>query len=600
MEENNQTNELTVNTVDTDTLSVNTVDINSSTVSEEIPEMITNDTIDTNVDSNIAGFDYTSISNNSDIPSFEPEPVDNIAGIPSFETNNQPAIEAEKNNPTSINDIINYDNSTVGAALTNNVETNQVVIQATNEPIVNSVPVEQITQPVFQESTGTIENIPVEQSAQAVQTGDIPVEQVTTNPIIQTVTEEAISTEPVYSDNIDYSNQIANIQTQSSLDLPIETLPAPEEISATELAPMNMEEPVSTNTEIDIIDNKINPSTLFNTDINSETGIESPSELSNTPTMFEYQNNIQDKNLSGVSRDDLIGTYTGNNNTVTGENVSLSFEDQINNAQDLNTYVQKPKNNTPVMPVVTTQPVYNSNIPSSLTTPTPVVQQKVTPVNNTTKDTEISKSLHSNSTGPSPFKEKSSIAPKIAFFMLYLIVLGVLGYLAYNWYTNKKQIQLRKSNVELALGSSYQEIIYIEGVPQKNDDYDWKIADDKIVSVTDGKIKGLSIGETTIDVVGKKNKKSYTIVVNVVDLKIESLTVDKTEQQISSSRTYTITPIINGQSKTIVDLDWKSSNKEIAEVNNEGLVTPHKKGSVTITISAPNTDKSVDVLLEIN
>ena len=527
MEENNQTNELTVNTVN----------INPVTQTEEIPEMITNDgEVDNTIPNNIEGFNYNSISTNSDIPSFEPEPVDNIAGIPSFETTtNQARV------------TITYDDTNVGSTLSNNVEANSVVLNATS---------------------------------------DIPTTSVVETPVVPETPAVVLPTEPI-AENTEIQLEP---QVQTALTEPIGAMPEP---VSTDVIPTNEETPVSEPVDDSIIDNKIDPSTLFGVDINTETGIESPTELSNTPQMFEYQNNIQDKSMAGVNRDELLDNYSGGINYQAGDSVATTFEEQISNAQDLNVMSPAPVVETPVPQA----PVYNTTAVAPVVT-APV--QNTTPINYAPKDPLILKNPNNNSTGPSPFKQKSPWPHRIAFAFIYLVVIAVVAMLGYKVYNSKQQMQLRKSNIQLALGSSYQEIIYIKGERQNNADYEWKIADEKVVSVNDGKIKGLTEGETTIDVVSKKTKQSETINIRVLKVEVESITVDKKEQTISATRPYTITPIINGQSKIIMDLEWKSSNPDIAEVSDEGIVNPKAKGTVTITITVPNTDKSVDVLLGIN
>ena len=534
MEENNQTNELTVNTVD----------INPVTQTEEIPEMITNDgEVDNTVTNNIEGFNYTNISSNSDIPSFEPEPVNNIAGIPSFETTTNP-------NPVEIT----YDDSNVGTVLSSNVEAKSIVLDATTD-----IP----TTPVVEAPTTDVPTAPVVET---------PVIDIPTEPVIEPVAAE----------------EVQPVEVQTSLTEPIADMPEQVEIIPAG-AIATEDEPID-NT---IVDSKIDPSTLFGVDINTETGIESPTELSNTPQMFEYQNNIQDKSMAGVDRDELIGNYNSGMNYQAGDSVATTFEEQISNAQDLNVMAPPPVRETPIPQAQVNNTV---NVTPVVTAPV----QNTTPINYAPKDNLILKNPNNNSTGPSPFKQKSPWPHRIAFAFIYLIVIGVVAMLGYKVYMSKQQMQLRKSNIQLALGSSYQEIIYIKGERQDNNDYEWKIENENVVSVTDGKIKGLAEGETTIDVISKKTKQSETINVHVMKVEVESITVDKKEQTISATRPYTITPIINGQSKIIMDLEWKSSNPDIAEVSDEGIVNPKGKGTVTITITVPNTDKSVDVLLGIN
>ena len=145
--------------------------------------------------------------------------------------------------------------------------------------------------------------------------------------------------------------------------------------------------------------------------------------------------------------------------------------------------------------------------------------------------------------------------------------------------------------MNLALGSSYQEKVYVRGELDSNDNYFWKSQDETIVKVDDkGNITSLKEGTTIVTVTNKKTKKKIDITVKVIAVQLYQFDIKESEKVIyMNNNSYKIVPLINEQSSLTIDLEWSNSNTTVVSVSEEGVVTPLKPGRATITVSIPNT-----------
>lgn len=112
--------------------------------------------------------------------------------------------------------------------------------------------------------------------------------------------------------------------------------------------------------------------------------------------------------------------------------------------------------------------------------------------------------------------------------------------------------------------------------------------DNEIATVDDnGNVTLKSIGSCIIifDYYLFNRKGSYCFChITVEPVIIESVTLDPKEWCVSDGNTFNINAIILPENASDKRLVWKSSDREVATVNNEGVVTIHKKdGSCIIT-----------------
>lgn len=201
---------------------------------------------------------------------------------------------------------------------------------------------------------------------------------------------------------------------------------------------------------------------------------------------------------------------------------------------------------------------------------------------------------HPKTIGPEEFERKVRRSKRPFNFMLlavYGIIIAVIGYFGYNLWLEKNSYSLSKERMNLVQGYNYTEVIYEKGKLDLNTNYEWKSDNETVASVDEkGKIIGKSNGTATITVKSKKTKKAKKIIVEVVKLDLKTLVITPKEKVLFvGNDAFNIIPSINGSNKYTLNLDWKSSNENVASVSSEGIVTTKTKGTTIVTVSIPNT-----------
>lgn len=121
---------------------------------------------------------------------------------------------------------------------------------------------------------------------------------------------------------------------------------------------------------------------------------------------------------------------------------------------------------------------------------------------------------------------------------------------------------------------------------------EWQSSDDKIASVDQqGNIKGVSAGECTVTYT-RTDGKEYTCKVSVVQ-QVVSVSVKKVNY-INVGSSVEINHTVTPDNATNRELEWKSSNEEIAVVDDNGVVTAKKAGSCKITAAAADNSGKRD------
>ncbi len=122
----------------------------------------------------------------------------------------------------------------------------------------------------------------------------------------------------------------------------------------------------------------------------------------------------------------------------------------------------------------------------------------------------------------------------------------------------------------------------------------WKSSNKKVATVTSkGKVTALKNGTATITATTKDGSKKYaTCKVSVkIPVKVKSLSLHTKKKTLTKkNQKYTLKPTITPSNATNQTLTWKSSNKAVATVDKNGIVTALKNGTATIT--ATTTDGS--------
>lgn len=119
----------------------------------------------------------------------------------------------------------------------------------------------------------------------------------------------------------------------------------------------------------------------------------------------------------------------------------------------------------------------------------------------------------------------------------------------------------------------------------QSDKITWESADKSIATVADGKVTGVTEGQTTIKAVLDANKDIYAECIVTVTPKTYGIKLTDSETVINVGDTYTLTPEVvvpeNDTDKTV----FTSGDINIATVDTDGLITGIAPGDTSITIS---------------
>lgn len=160
--------------------------------------------------------------------------------------------------------------------------------------------------------------------------------------------------------------------------------------------------------------------------------------------------------------------------------------------------------------------------------------------------------------------------------------------------TSVVNISLNKTSTILSLNQSQEEKLKATISPKTanvDTNLTWYSTNEEIATVDqNGVITAVSNGETQIKVISENGKEAICHV--TVGIEIESITLDKTEGIIeltSDDKQIQLEPKILPEEANMNDeIAWTSSNKKVAEVDENGIITGKTNGKATITATTAN------------
>lgn len=160
-----------------------------------------------------------------------------------------------------------------------------------------------------------------------------------------------------------------------------------------------------------------------------------------------------------------------------------------------------------------------------------------------------------------------------------------------------KEISLNQK--ELTMNLNDEETLTVIFNPTYANDLSvkWESSDNKIVSVSDGKIKALKPGKAQIKVTNEKTKLTATCQITVLSPPIEEISFEKDSQDIYINSKTELKTVSKPENTAINNPIWTSSDESVATVT-DGIVTALKIGSAIITVS--NEDGSISAQTTVN
>ena len=162
-------------------------------------------------------------------------------------------------------------------------------------------------------------------------------------------------------------------------------------------------------------------------------------------------------------------------------------------------------------------------------------------------------------------------------------------------------VGLTVSKTEVTLNVGEEETI----TATTNDDslytLSWTSSDKNVAKVRNGVITAIGDGEATITVNARKNKSITILQSKEIKVVVTSHSITLNETNIiislSETNTYQLSATVNDDNKNIT---WSSDHEDIASVSQTGLVTGHKSGKATITVTNGTLSASCAVTVRAN
>ena len=125
------------------------------------------------------------------------------------------------------------------------------------------------------------------------------------------------------------------------------------------------------------------------------------------------------------------------------------------------------------------------------------------------------------------------------------------------------------------------------------DSVEWTSSDDTIVTVENGKIKGITGGTATIKATLEDKVVSCQVTVFVP---VEGISLNKTKASIKKGSNLSLTATINPSDSTNKNITWKSSNEKIVKVDASGNITGMGTGKATIEATIDGKKATCEVI----
>lgn len=156
-------------------------------------------------------------------------------------------------------------------------------------------------------------------------------------------------------------------------------------------------------------------------------------------------------------------------------------------------------------------------------------------------------------------------------------------------------ISLDKSNIEMFVGEDDIYLVAnIEPEDATNKALIWTSSNFNVLKINAGLLKAISPGVakvsvTTVD--GKFIAECNVVVKSVI--KVTSIKIDKSQATLEIGETLALIATVNPFNATNKEVTWRSSNDEVATVDENGIVTAISNGIITITVRTKEGNFSV-------
>lgn len=150
------------------------------------------------------------------------------------------------------------------------------------------------------------------------------------------------------------------------------------------------------------------------------------------------------------------------------------------------------------------------------------------------------------------------------------------------------KISLSASTLLTKVGHTEKITATVTPTNADNREVTWSSSAPTVASVDQsGNIIAKSVGNATITVTAKDGSGvTATCWVNITDIKVTGITLNKTTLNIKTGATEQLTARVQPTDATNSKVTWSSNEPTVAEVDQTGMITAKKEGSAVITVTA--------------
>ncbi len=164
------------------------------------------------------------------------------------------------------------------------------------------------------------------------------------------------------------------------------------------------------------------------------------------------------------------------------------------------------------------------------------------------------------------------------------------------------KVTLNKTKTTITVGSEEKLTATITPSSLKNSPLTWTSSDTSIVTVNNGKIKGVKVGTATITVESNNGKKAtctVTVIKKDTTIPVSKITLNKLALKMGIGAEEKLIAYINPSNATNQHLTWTSSDPSVVSVTGDGAVKALKAGRSTITVKSNNGKTAIcNILVE--
>ena len=148
-------------------------------------------------------------------------------------------------------------------------------------------------------------------------------------------------------------------------------------------------------------------------------------------------------------------------------------------------------------------------------------------------------------------------------------------------------VTLDRSSLTLEKGQAATLVATVSPEDATDKDVKWKSTNPEVAPVDEnGTVQALSEGQVVITASAGGKSATCTVTVTKKTVPVTSVTLDKSSLTLEEGQTTTLVATVNPADATDKDVKWKSTNPEVASVDENGTVQALSEGQAVITASA--------------